>query len=107
MAAAPETAAYGGPARPSRSRAGSNRKRWTLDEIDALLDGIEAYGFGAWKSVTRVGERGVQAAAAWEQCGTPCHVTVYVAAVVVQPMWHDTCSCSRGRGRVGQCFGYA
>ncbi len=46
-------AAGGGGAAPARTP--SRKQRWTMEQIDALVEGVEKNGLSAWRAIVSVG----------------------------------------------------
>jgi hypothetical protein len=51
LASAAYTSATGGARTPSR------KTRWTTEQIEALIEGVEKYGLSAWRTIVMVRER--------------------------------------------------
>ncbi len=55
MEEAMATAFYtSGPSPSSSGRNPSRKQRWTLDEVQALVDGVEKHGLSAWRTIVQV-----------------------------------------------------
>lgn len=52
LASAAYTTATGGARTPSR------KTRWTTEQIEALIEGVEKYGLSAWRTIVMVREAG-------------------------------------------------
>jgi hypothetical protein len=57
LASAAYTSATGGARTPSR------KTRWTTEQIEALIEGVEKYGLSAWRTIVMVSTRGCGIAA--------------------------------------------
>jgi hypothetical protein len=51
LASAAYTSATGGARTPSR------KTRWTTEQIEALIEGVEKYGLSAWRTIVMVRHR--------------------------------------------------
>eukprot|EP00882_Tetradesmus_deserticola_P017830 GHRQ01019125.1.p3 GENE.GHRQ01019125.1~~GHRQ01019125.1.p3 ORF type:complete len:101 (-),score=36.46 GHRQ01019125.1:289-591(-) len=70
LASSAYTSATGGARTPSR------KTRWTTDQIEALIEGVEKYGLSAWRTIVMVRRRrrlqGCCRGAAAAACVAPC-----------------------------------
>jgi hypothetical protein len=73
LASAAYTSTSGGARTPSR------KTRWTTEQIEALIEGVEKYGLSAWRTIVMVswgGQAGLSPASQHEQRRAhcrPCH----------------------------------